>query len=125
VGGAARDLATLPRDHRVFYGGIAAARLVRDLRIEQELGLVGFGAEAAAVARAGAGVGAAAGAGAAGAVDGGGRAGAGGLSAPPFGGGGGGGELLARPVSLVDFAKGAACGMAVLGALTVIWGPRR
>jgi hypothetical protein len=38
VGGAARDLATLPRDHRVFYGGIAAARLVRDLRIEQELG---------------------------------------------------------------------------------------
>ena len=35
---AARDLAGLPRDHRVFYGGVAAAQLLRDLRIEEEVG---------------------------------------------------------------------------------------
>ena len=38
--GAARDLSNLPRDHRMFYGGIAAARMMRDLRIEGEVGPV-------------------------------------------------------------------------------------
>ena len=35
--GAAKRLASLPRDHRVFYGGVAAARLLRDLRVEREV----------------------------------------------------------------------------------------
>ena len=37
---AARELSSLPRDHRVFYGGVAVARMMRDLRIEDEVGAV-------------------------------------------------------------------------------------
>lgn len=52
--GAARDLTSLPRDHRVFYGGVAAARLLRDLRIEEEVGaMVALAAAAAAGGSAG------------------------------------------------------------------------
>jgi hypothetical protein len=53
---AAKDLSSLPRDHRVFYGGIAAARLLRDLRIEEEVGAMVAPAAAAAAAGAAAAV---------------------------------------------------------------------
>jgi tRNA wybutosine-synthesizing protein 3 len=34
---AAKELASLPRDHKVFYGGVAAAKLLRDLRVETDV----------------------------------------------------------------------------------------
>jgi hypothetical protein len=34
---AGKKLASLPRDHKVFYGGLAASRLLRDLRVERDV----------------------------------------------------------------------------------------
>ena len=63
--GAAKRLASLPRDHRVFYGGEAAARLLRDLRVEREVaptiaagGIPGEDSAGGPGARTGAGAGA-------------------------------------------------------------------
>ena len=37
VDAAAKSLANSPRDHKVFYGGLAASRLLRDLRVERDV----------------------------------------------------------------------------------------
>ena len=34
---AASKLAALPTDHKAFYGGIAASRLLRDLRVDEQV----------------------------------------------------------------------------------------
>ena len=50
VEAAAKALAASPRDHKVFYGGLAASRLLRDLRVERDVALTfaAFGAESEA-----------------------------------------------------------------------------
>jgi hypothetical protein len=47
VDAAAKTLANSPRDHKVFYGGLAASRLLRDLRVERDVAstFAAFGAE--------------------------------------------------------------------------------
>ena len=37
VEAAAKALANAPRDHKAFYGGLAASRLLRDLRVERDV----------------------------------------------------------------------------------------
>lgn len=67
--GAAKRLASLPRDHRVFYGGVAAARLLRDLRVERDVApAVAAGGDPGGDSAGGPGARAGAGAGANGAV---------------------------------------------------------
>ena len=50
VDAAAKSLANAPRDHKVFYGGLAASRLLRDLRVERDVAstFAAFGAESEA-----------------------------------------------------------------------------
>ena len=66
---AAKRLASLPRDHRVFYGGVAAARLLRDRRVERDVApAVAAGGDPGGDSAGGPGARAGAGAGANGAV---------------------------------------------------------
>ena len=118
---AAGKLAGLPRQHRVFYGGLAVANVLRTLRIETEIVGLRCGTEAGADARAAGAPGAEAGAAGVGA-----EVGAGAAAEVGGGEGGTGGGVVvgagaawshgAAGRRWTDAAMGAAFGAAVAGA---------
>ena len=107
--GAAKRLASLPRDHRVFYGGVAAARLLRDLRVEREVApTIAAGGDPGEDSAGGPGARTGAGAGANGAVA---------VRAP--------GEGWSGTISWGNLAVGVALGGAVVGAAAAWRGRQR